>query len=352
MTAPVQRYTNQPLIPVVGSPKPVELAVNIAPNQTIVKGTVLAQVTASASDVQTITMSGSGGTFTISGVNPLTGLSFTTAALAYNIPTTTTATNLQAVLNALFAPGTNVTVTGTAGSSYVITFGSNIATMPVQLMTLGTSLLTGGSATIAHTTYGAFAGTYAPYSILAAPTVAPTVAVGTSTSDPPSASNAILWTYTYYDASGETTPSPAASLAPDGTHAPTIASIAVPTGATGIRYYANGNLITSKTAAGVATITQTLLTASLSAVKSPTTNTTSIAACLAKYDMATDSMGQITMGGASGGSELGTTYTSLACYFSGWFRTQDLTGLDANAVTQLGKLKVGTTTSGVLAVVN
>lgn len=96
-------------------------------------------------EVQTITSDATGGTFT------LTYRGATTAALARNVSTA----DLQTALQGLSTIGAgNATVSGTAGSSYVITFASSLAATDVELITLDGSALTGGSATIAVTAEG------------------------------------------------------------------------------------------------------------------------------------------------------------------------------------------------------
>lgn len=103
----------------------------------------------SVNEVQTIAISGTptGGTFT------LTALAQTTTAIAYNA----TPAAVQSALAALSSIGTgNVAVTGTAGSSYVVTFQGALAAQPIALMT-ATASLTGGTSpavTVTETTLG------------------------------------------------------------------------------------------------------------------------------------------------------------------------------------------------------
>jgi hypothetical protein len=65
-----------------------------------------------------------------------------------------------------------------------------------------------------------------------------------------------------------------------------------------------------------------------------------------QYACATDASGNITFGSVAGTSEWGNTSKAAPIYISGIFRTEDLTGLDSGAVTKLGRLVQGTTTSG------
>lgn len=112
------------------------------------------------SDVQTVGVgAASAGTFTLTLTDPTVPVTqayqaslLTTAAIAYNA----TPAAVQAALAALtLSDGTalNVVVTG-AAPSWVVTFGGELAKLPVTLMTITASGLTGGTATVAHTTVG------------------------------------------------------------------------------------------------------------------------------------------------------------------------------------------------------
>jgi hypothetical protein len=132
------------------------------PNGVLKSGTVLARYTSGAhlglygpyagqaSEVQTATITGvpTGGTFT------LTFGGETTAGIAFNA----TAAAIQAALEALpsLSAG-DVTVTGSAGGPYTVTFGGRLAGQNVAAMTASGSGFTGGSTpgvTIATTTAG------------------------------------------------------------------------------------------------------------------------------------------------------------------------------------------------------
>jgi hypothetical protein len=63
------------------------------------------------------------------------------------------------------------------------------------------------------------------------------------------------------------------------------------------------------------------------------------------YSVTTDGSGNITIA-----NELGVTRKSCPAYRKGTFATGDLTGLDAAGVTDLGRLVIGTTSSGVISV--
>lgn len=95
---------------------------------------------AGTSAVQTITVTATAGTFTISFMGA------TTTALAYNA----SAATVQSALTALGSIGAgNVTVTG----AYVVTFAGTLATTPVPAFTVDTTALT-GTATVAQTVIG------------------------------------------------------------------------------------------------------------------------------------------------------------------------------------------------------
>lgn len=111
--------------------------------------TAVAAPPADVNDVQTVTITGTptGGTFT------LTFSGQTTSAIAYNA----TPAAVQAAFTALSSVGAgNATVTGTAGSSYVITFGGSLAGAPMANITATASFTGGTSPAIAvvHTTVG------------------------------------------------------------------------------------------------------------------------------------------------------------------------------------------------------
>lgn len=98
-------------------------------------------------EVQTETVTASGGNRTLTITNPLTGVSETTTALNYNANIAT----IQAAINNLdnVEPG-DIVVSG----SYVYTFGGRFAGLDVPLIVVNTGGLTGGSSSIAVTTPG------------------------------------------------------------------------------------------------------------------------------------------------------------------------------------------------------
>lgn len=66
-----------------------------------------------------------------------------------------------------------------------------------------------------------------------------------------------------------------------------------------------------------------------------------VAKAILQYECVVDTYGNITVGGG----DYGETQKAAPAYFSGTFKTADLTGLDAAAVADLGKLISGATTT-------
>ncbi|MCD9188245.1 MAG: head decoration protein [Pyrinomonadaceae bacterium] len=72
---------------------------------------------------------------------------------------------------------------------------------------------------------------------------------------------------------------------------------------------------------------------------------TQTAKAIAMYDFTTDSSGKVTIA-----NETNVTYDTAPVYVAGTFRTNELTGLDAAGVTDLGRLLSGTVADGVLRI--
>src|SRR4051794_18425713 len=126
----LQYFANNPLQPAY-SAHTTELAVNIAPSTTLSKGTVLGQVTSSANDVQTLSVTNTptSGSATVTGTNPLTGGTFT-FAVPYNATSTVAQTNIRAAFG---VGASGVTVTGGAwpGSALVFTYTGSLGSIPI-----------------------------------------------------------------------------------------------------------------------------------------------------------------------------------------------------------------------------
>lgn len=104
----------------------------------------------------TITVTATSGTYTVTGTRPDTGASAITAPIAYNA----SAATVQTALETIYGAG-NVSVSGTG--PYSITPAGALINYVFALPTLNTGSLTGGSATIAATTTNTNYGMYGPY---------------------------------------------------------------------------------------------------------------------------------------------------------------------------------------------
>lgn len=141
------------LDPVYDVDDAITLTTNMAPG-TYVRGAVIGQSTAAVNEVQALTMTASGGTYTLTVTDPISGVTKTTGALNFGDIAATIQTALNAV-GVLGAAGAGVTGT----NPYVITFsGTAYAGVAQPLVVVNTASLTGGTATIARTTSGTRAG--------------------------------------------------------------------------------------------------------------------------------------------------------------------------------------------------
>lgn len=80
------------------------------------------------------------------------------------------------------------------------------------------------------------------------------------------------------------------------------------------------------------------------------TDGSQVARAILQYDCATDASGNVTYGTVAGGGPWGETHLTAPAYFAGTFRTQDLVGLDAAAVSVLGRLINGSVSAGTLRI--
>lgn len=80
------------------------------------------------------------------------------------------------------------------------------------------------------------------------------------------------------------------------------------------------------------------------------TDGSEVARGISKYAFTTDQYGRITFGDVSTGGPHGERFQSAPIYTSGRFDVASLTGLDAAAVTDLGRLESGTISDGVLLI--
>lgn len=79
-------------------------------------------------------------------------------------------------------------------------------------------------------------------------------------------------------------------------------------------------------------------------------STRNVAKAIAKYTFRTDYFGRVVYAAAGTSPQHGNYTLTAPAYTKGIFATEDLTGLDANAVSDLGRLAKGSTTKGVLHV--
>jgi len=156
-TQPSVTYSQKKLMPMYDAELARERSVNIKASQTIAAGTILGE-SLGTNAVQTITITAAtGGTFT------LTFGGQTTTALSY----AATAAQVQAALQALSSIGAgNVTVSGSAGGPYTVTFVEALGNAPVGAITYTDSTTGAGHGIgVAQTTVGVTVtpGTFAAY---------------------------------------------------------------------------------------------------------------------------------------------------------------------------------------------
>lgn len=113
-------------------------------------GSTISALGQGVDDVQTVMVTATGGTFTLKfGAD-------TTGNIAFNATTATVQTDLE---NLGDIGNGNVQVTGTPGD-YIVTFTGTLADSPQSVMSVNTGSLTGGSASVAHTTTGVTGATF------------------------------------------------------------------------------------------------------------------------------------------------------------------------------------------------
>lgn len=157
----VRRFTYDELFPIIDAEFTLKTAlpVNFPPSTTIPKGTLLLAPSATGTTaVQTVTAPGSL-TYTLSGVNPITGYAWTTASLAFGANDAAVAAAINAVING--PSGSTSSPASVSVASLAITFGGSLAKYPVPLTTIATA--GSGSPGVANTTPGVMPGTAAVY---------------------------------------------------------------------------------------------------------------------------------------------------------------------------------------------
>jgi hypothetical protein len=349
------------LAPYVYPERAAYRAVNLPPSTTFVAGQILGTYGSSANAVHTITDTPTitDGTFTLTYVHPLTFETVETEAIAYNANNAT----LQAAIEAVLGTGTvAVTGSGLPGNDTTLTYQGNLAGRPIPLPTVDNDNLTGGTLAVASTTVGRTAGQVGVLSLTAvtAPTTAPSVS-GTGSGGGWAAADYGV-SYTYVTAYGESTPSPAAHVTVTADQLIRVAQItSIPTGVTHVRYYIDGELhATTAVSSGTAAQTDIDDTPT-GGGRAPSTNMAyavgasgiTNAIGIMQYDCETDEYGQIYLGEHAVG-QLQKYEAPNACvdiYTAGYFKTSELTGLNAEVLRLLGgRLWKGTIADGVIVI--
>jgi hypothetical protein len=126
-------------------------------------GQILARITQTEVQQVAITGSPTGGTFTLTGTNPLTGVTTTSAAIAYNA----NAAAVQTQTDAIFGAGNTLAAGGPLpGTPVTITFQGDLADQTTATLTHADSLTGGTSPAVAVTTPTAAdtgSGAWGPY---------------------------------------------------------------------------------------------------------------------------------------------------------------------------------------------
>jgi hypothetical protein len=342
--SPSNYFFQQGLLPFSDDWETTILPITLAPNQTLPRGTVLGEQIGN-NDVQTLTITGSptGGTFTI------TSGSYTTAGIAFNA----TAAAVQSALLALPPFGVNavqtLSLTGFTGGTFILSYQSQ-ATPPLsftstasqvqtQLAALagigaGNVTVTGGplnTSAITITFQGTLAGVYVPQLGL---TTSLLVGAGTATQTVVNFGSAganIL-------ASGGPLPGSVVTLSfQNALGNQAVATLTTTsTGLTGGT--APAAIVTHTTTGSAGTPGQYF------AYSPNNTDGSQVAKCLLQFDSAVDANGNITFGSQTGGQAaggFGQTFKQAPAFFRGMFRSQDLVGLDTNAINQMGRLLQG-----------
>lgn len=322
-----------PLYPASDYPA-LEVSRRIAPSTALAKGRILGAISDAVSEVQTVTVDATGGTF---------ALRFQNARSAF-VAEDVSAANLQAALEAVPTIGEGgVTVTGSAGGPFTVTFNISGPQPMLECLT-DDDLTTGGAGvSIAETTVGIVAGSLKAwnYDKLTDPTTGPAVTAETGGSMPV---GTYLAQMAWITALGETLPSRGVSvIVPDATNDRlTFAAINAantPDLATGIRYYINGLLVAEVAVASgaiAATNVDALPTTGAVTTMRNTNNAYTATdgshkpVAILPYTVATDSDGNITLGETADTGHYGHVIQEVGVYLSGAFRKGDLVGYDAD----------------------
>lgn len=357
-----ETFTQGELTPSMFPERMLKASFPVAAGAHILKGQLVGVYTgANTPDVQTLTGAAAVGTFTISfGV----GVTYTTTALSG----TATAAQVQAALQALPNIGAGgVTCTGGAlGTNPVVcTFAGTLANQPQPAFVVNSGGLASGTMTNVHTTTGIANGAIGPYAatLVANPTTVPTLSDNAGAGTWSTATSSTFEVaYTYVTPAGETIPSYAATIAlATASHSIGIASITgIPAGVTFVNVYVNGFFAKQVAVANNATgaIVVSGPAAATAATPPPYTSTAYLAndgsqipVGISVLEVYADPSGNVTYGLLPTTNNQGSVKHVAPVAITGYFSCADLTGLDTNAVSKLGRLITGSTTSGVFCMV-
>ena len=341
----------------------------VAANQVIPKGGTVACVTAAtATDVQTLTLSTPVGNWFLTFG---TALQYNTLATSGYFSGAASAAVIQAALQALpnIGPG-GCTVTG-ASTTRTITFTGALASQPQPLMVLNTSALASGSITIAHTTQGVQNGSIVNYNgaLTTSPTTAPTLTATGSAGTIGAGTFEVSYSFqtAFVDPTtgltGETVNSTGAFVTLTSAQSIQVTSITgIPSYVTAVQFYLAGLLVDSVVPSGGATGTVTISAAPSASAPGPRSVNTAYQASdgsaipigFAWYAYAAAPNGLITEGNTNpSGNEYGRTVSVGNVAIAGYFPCANINngaGPDQNTVNRLGRLYRGSLTTGVIVV--
>lgn len=306
----------------------LEVARKLVPNQTFSKGQIVAEVSTGVDEIQTLTVTGSG-------TYKLKFMGSKTAAIAHDASAATIQTALR---NLPTIGGSNVTVSGSAGGPYTITFTADLGGLSVPILEVVEATGT-AAATPVKTTVGFPKGAVKAWNStkLTDPTAGPAVTAETGGSMPVGTYIAQM---AWITAQGETLPSPGvAVIVPDATNDrirfAAINAAGTPDDATGIRYYLNGVMV-AQVAVATGAIAQTDVDSlPTGAAKAPQsrTNTAYVAADgthkplgVMPLEVASDDSGNVTLGAVAQTAILGHTIQEMPIFVTGAFLVSDLVG--------------------------
>lgn len=341
-----RKNTLNELQPVVG--KELRVGVNFAPNLVVKKGQIMALIVAAAvTATYTLTFSGSptAGTFKLSyRGNP-------TDPITYSGTAATLRENIRKALIAL--PGCedgDWVITGTG--PITISGAGRLAGLPIEPITISSQSITGGTVAAAAGVTGVAGNRHTIYdgSVLAAPAANAVSYTGTGSAGTWAAGTYMIQ-HTWETAAGETTPSPLVPVTLTGSQSLRVNAVnaaGTPDTAVYLNIYCNGGRIAQisvTTPGSSGNVAQTDIAGAASATgadgkRLPTSNTaytntdgTAVAKGIAPCDFRTNNKGQVIRASREG---IVSPVDSIDILVGGCFKSDDLIGLTADAVRDLG----------------